>query len=88
MTQQQAVPGDYVIPEPAQADIEQLAMFLAMIDPERKGINMSQLRAFYPKLGWGHIQKRLEALQAAGRVKSAMRTGGAVPLQYWTWEEV
>lgn len=76
---------EYVIPEPTTAEIDDLAAKLAVVDPDGGGIPMNRLRVFYPKLGWGFLQKRLEALRAQGRVTSDLRnTGGAVSFEYWT----
>jgi hypothetical protein len=76
---------EYVLPEPTTAELDLLVQQLAMIDPNGEGVPMSRLRVFYPKLGWGHLQKRLEALQAAGRITRATRsTGGPVPFEFWS----
>jgi hypothetical protein len=76
---------EYVIPEPTTAELETLVSQLSMLDPNHEGVNMSQLRVFYPKIGWGHIQKRLEALAASGRVVRSQRNkGGSVLFDYWT----
>lgn len=77
--------ADYVIPTPTQEELDLLASQLVMIDPNGEGVTMDKLRVFYPKLGWGHIQARLNALKEAGRVTRKLRsTGGAVPFEFWT----
>jgi uncharacterized protein YqfA (UPF0365 family) len=81
---------EYVIPEPTQAEVDQIASYINVLDTLGKGVTMSQLRTFYPTLGWGHIQKRLEALVASGRAKSELRLekGAKVPFEYYSLVEV
>lgn len=79
---------EYTIPEPTQAEVDDIAAKIAVLDPDKAGITMNKLRVFYPKTGWGHILARLAALKAAGRVKSELRGGaGPVPFEYWTLTE-
>lgn len=81
--------ADYVIPEPTQEELDELAANIATLDPNGEGITMNKLRAFYPRLGWGHIQKRLEALKTAGRASSKLRsTGQKVRYEFWKLEDV
>lgn len=76
---------EYTIPEPTTAEVNDLAAKIAALDPDGKGVEMRQLRVFYPRIGWGHLMVRLAALKAAGRAKQEMRRGnGPLPVEYWT----
>lgn len=79
---------EYTIPEPTTAEVDDMAAKLAALDPDRKGVEMKDLRVFYKKLGWGHVLARLATLKQAGRVKSELRGGsGPVQFEYWTLTE-
>lgn len=70
---------------PTTAEIDTLASQLAVLDPNREGIDVTKFRAFYPKLGFGHIERRLAALEAAGRVSRDYRANaGGIMIEYWT----
>ena len=72
-------------PAPTAAEIDLLASQLAMLDPDRNGVDVTKFRAFYPKLGFGHIERRLAALEAAGRVRREYRANnGGIMIEYWT----
>jgi hypothetical protein len=75
---------EYVLPEPTSSELSTLQGQLLALDPDNAGIAMSQLRVFYPKLGWGHMQKRMEALVASGFLRSEIRPNGSgVGIQYY-----
>lgn len=79
---------EYTIPTPTTAEVNQLAVHMAALDPDNKGLEMRQLRAFYPKLGWGHLLARLAQLRASGRATSKLVGGsGPVPVEIWTLTE-
>lgn len=74
--------GNPVLPEPTAAELDTLAAQLALLDPEKEGVTMNRLRAFYPTEGWDIIGKRLAALVAQNRARSWM-SGSPVPFQYF-----
>lgn len=85
MSNNPSVPQTYTPPTPTTAEIDTIASQLGMLDPNREGIDVTKFRAFYPKLGFGHIERRLAALEAAGRVQRSVRANaGGVLIEYWT----
>jgi hypothetical protein len=66
---------EYVIPEPSQSEVTAIATHVGLIDALDQGVGMDALRVFYPKLGWGKIQKRLEAAISQGLLTSQVVAG-------------
>lgn len=62
---------------------------LKMLDPNQEGVTRPQLRVFYPYLGWNDIQKGIDALKGAGKLKSVLRQppGAKVAFEYFVWSE-
>jgi hypothetical protein len=85
MSDNPSTPQTYSPPVPTTAEVDAIAAQLAMLDPNREGIDVTKFRAFYPKLGYGHIERRLAALEAAGRVRRSVRANaGGIMIEYWT----
>lgn len=81
--------GDFVLPEPTQAELDQMATHLALLNADGQGVTINRFRPFYPKVGRGHLLLRLQRLQEAGRASSQLRTaGGPVPFEFWYPVEV
>lgn len=76
--------GDYVLPEPSEGELDQMAQYLALLNSDGNGATLNQFRVFYRKVGRGHLLKRLQTLEAQGRARSELRTvGGPVPFEFW-----
>lgn len=72
-------------PTPTTAEVEAVASQLSLLDPQREGLDVTKLRAFYPKVSYAHLENRLAALEASGRVKRSYRANaGGVLIEYWT----
>ncbi|MBK8027971.1 MAG: hypothetical protein IPK17_00350 [Chloroflexi bacterium] len=81
--------GDYTLPEPTQAELDQVYAQLVLLNADGQGVTINRFRPFYPKLGRGHLLLRLQRLQEAGRASSQLRTaGGPVPFEFWYPVEV
>lgn len=76
--------GDYVLPQPTDAEIEHMATTLSLLDANGEGVTIDRFRAVYPKVPRSYLIERLKALQAQGRATSQLRTaGGPVPFEFW-----
>lgn len=58
---------------------------LQVLDPDQNGVTLDKLRVFYPKAAWSPIIEALRALQAEGRLNTAMR-GAPVQFEYYIWQ--
>ena len=59
---------------------------LKMLDPAKVGVNRSQLRTFYPYLGWNDLEKGLNSLIASGRADRTVTTVNGKPLEVFVWK--
>lgn len=82
------IEGAPVIPDWPQDAQDALYAQLKMLDPQKEGIGLAQMRSFYPSLGWANVRKGLTTLQSAGKVtsKHVRPAGGKVSIETFFWQ--
>ena len=77
------------VPQYADWSADEQASLLAnfkALDPDRNGVNRTQLRAFYTHIGWNDFQKGIDALVASGQVESKIGYLAGRPVEVYTWK--
>lgn len=75
---------DMVLPEPTAEELDAMVNHIALLDTEGKGVNPSQLRVFYPRLGWNVIYQRLYLLRDTGRLHMQRVAKGRVNFEHFS----
>lgn len=81
--------GDFVLLEPTESELNAMHTHLSALNADSQGVTLNRFRAFYPKIGRGHLLNRLLKLKEQGRARSELRSSGAgVQFEYWFQVEV
>lgn len=84
----EVVDGQIVVPAAAPETLDAIQAQVSALYPVRKpsdpGVSVAQLRGMFPNLDRVQLHAHLNELVAAGRVRKTFKTGGAVPLLFYT----